>query len=191
MQPEIFINISNLEDMVSERTRYAIASHAAKLRRQRRGGRNTSSAGQSNHTFVQWRHGQDSVLTNRRHQPVSIAPKRRTTPQPFDVLGQGRKDPFAAFAVFDIPDLVHEIIDHAVHHFWPGLSPGNMPDPENPAVTAYLEAIRQAPLAFYAYMVGTAENYELLGGVSSRIKGFSQLCLSYRIKMIELINQEI
>jgi hypothetical protein len=112
MQPEIFINISNLEDMVSERTRYAIASHAAKLRRQRRGGRNTSSAGQSNHTFVQWRHGQDSVLTNRRHQPVSIAPKRRTTPQPFDVLGQGRKDPFAAFAVFDIPDLVHEIIDH-------------------------------------------------------------------------------
>lgn len=66
-----------------------------------------------------------------------------------------------------------------------------MPNPKNPVVTRYLEAIRQAPLAFYAYMVGTAENYELLSGASSRTKGFSQLCLSYRIEMIKLVNEEL
>lgn len=66
-----------------------------------------------------------------------------------------------------------------------------MPNPENPVVARYLEAIRQSPLAFYAYMIGTAENYELLSGISSRTKVFSQLCLSYRIEMINLINLEL
>jgi hypothetical protein len=66
-----------------------------------------------------------------------------------------------------------------------------MPNPENPVVAVYLEAIRQAPLPYYAYMVATAENYELLSGISSKTGDFSQLCLSYRVEMIKLVNLEL
>lgn len=66
-----------------------------------------------------------------------------------------------------------------------------MPNAENPVVTRYLEAIRQTPLAFYAYMIGTAENYELLSGIGTVNKAFAQLCLSYRVEMMKLINLEI
>lgn len=66
-----------------------------------------------------------------------------------------------------------------------------MPNPENPVVAVYLDAIRQAPLPFYAYMVATAENYELLSGISSKTGDFSQLCLSYRVEMIKLVNLEL
>lgn len=66
-----------------------------------------------------------------------------------------------------------------------------MPNILNPVNEAYLEAVRSSPLAFYAYMVGISENYELLSGTNAKTKLFSRLCLSYRINMVKLISQEI
>jgi len=212
MKARDFVNISSLEDMASDRTRLAIASHAAKLRRQKRRRRGSPRAAEDAHSFLPWLVAQDSDPPTQPQDALQVAPLRQENPPLLSVLGQGRKDPFDTFTAIEIPEIVHELVDHgrspkenlepslmahvltlaqAVHHFWAGLSPGIMPNPKNPAVTMYLKAIQQAPLAFYAYMVGTAENYELLSGASSRTKGFSQLCLSYRIEMIKLVNEEL
>jgi hypothetical protein len=66
-----------------------------------------------------------------------------------------------------------------------------MPNIANPVNHAYLENLRHSPLAFYAYMVGTGENYELLTGISTRNAAVSQLCLAYRVKLIQYMNKEI
>lgn len=78
-----------------------------------------------------------------------------------------------------------------MHHFWPGLSPARGPNPNNPVNEAYIQDIRSSPLAFYAYLVGSAENYELVRDHSAKTKAVSQLCLSYRVEMIGHINHEI
>ncbi|KAK5048887.1 hypothetical protein LTR84_005307 [Exophiala bonariae] len=202
-----FVNFSSMNDMASASTRTAIASHAARLRRQHRRKQASLSAGEVVHDFLVWKRDQaqdpEDQIDGADQQPqeyqrqrtvavrLNPVPLRRVQPRPYNILGQGRKDPFATFAVFDPPDIVHEVIDHAVHHFWPGFTPGSMPNSENPVVTRYLEAIRQTPLAFYAYMIGTAENYELLSGIAMVNKAFSQLCLSYRVEMMKLINLEL
>jgi hypothetical protein len=66
-----------------------------------------------------------------------------------------------------------------------------MPNAVNPVNEGYLEDVRTSPLAYYSYMVCTAENYELLSGGNAKTKMFERLCLSYRVNMIKLINQEI
>lgn len=52
----------------------------------------------------------------RRPLPTSltVVPLRKPQDQPFDILGQGRKDPFARYAISDIPTLVHEVIDYGM-----------------------------------------------------------------------------
>jgi len=66
-----------------------------------------------------------------------------------------------------------------------------MPNAVNPVNESYLADVRTSPLAYYSYVVGTAENYELLNGGNAKTRMFERLCLSYRVNMIQLINRKI
>ena len=66
-----------------------------------------------------------------------------------------------------------------------------MPNADNPVNEGYLADVRTSPLAYYSYMVCTAENYGLLSGDNAKTRMFERLCLSYRVNMIQLINREI
>jgi hypothetical protein len=112
MKSQNFVNFTSLEDMVSDRARTAIASHAAKLRRQRRRRRDSPRAGEAAHSFVAWNPTLEPEVTTQKQRALSVSPLRRAYPSPFDVLGQGRKDPFGSFAVVDVPEIVHEVVDH-------------------------------------------------------------------------------
>lgn len=133
VQSRNFVNFSSLDDMASARTRTAIASHAAKLRRQQRRKQPSLSAGEIVHDFLVWRRDQapdseDQVdaPSQSEHQRLSLRPRtvpirlnprpvRRAHSQPYNILGQGRKDPFATFAVLDPPEIVHEVVDHGMY----------------------------------------------------------------------------
>jgi hypothetical protein len=66
-----------------------------------------------------------------------------------------------------------------------------MPNAVNPVNEGYLADVRTSPLAYYSYMVGIAENYELLSGGNAKTRMFERLCLSYRVNMVKLISREI
>ncbi|KIW87472.1 uncharacterized protein Z519_11795 [Cladophialophora bantiana CBS 173.52] len=197
--PESFITITRPADMVSDETRFAVASHTAKARRQRRRKVVDFEPGKTIHKFLAWKAADEPHLRHKllqdRHgresTSVAVIPSKHPHDYPMDILSRGRRDPFARYAVSDIPGLVDEVVDHAVRLFWPGLTPSNRPNVTNPVNEDYLVAIRSSTLAFYAYVVGTAENYELLSGTNVKTKAFSKLCLSYRVEMIKLVNQEI
>lgn len=114
MKSQNFVNFTCLEDMVSNRARTAIASHAAKLRRQKRRRRDSPRAGEAAHCFVAWNPTIEPEVGTQKQSALSLSPLRRAYHPPIDVLGQGRKDPFGAFAVVDIPEIVHEVVDHGM-----------------------------------------------------------------------------
>ncbi|KIW34105.1 hypothetical protein, variant [Cladophialophora immunda] len=196
---ESFITITQPADMVSDETRFAVASHTAKARRRRRRKMADFEPGTTIHKFLAWKaHNEPASRRKLLDEPESrdqtsgaVVPYKSPQDQPLGILSQARRDPFARYAVSDIPGLVDEMVDHAVRLFWPGLTPDKAPNMVNPVNGAYLEAIRSSPLAFYAYMVGTAENYELLSGSNFKTKAFTKLCLAYRVEMIKLVNQEL
>jgi hypothetical protein len=130
-----FINFSNIADMASDLNRNAVASHAAKIGRQRRRKKRLDDGPESvAHRFMAWRSldwpASNSPQEGGQHQQVSdeeseqgsaqtsTALARRLPPppppnqQPLNILGQGRRDPFASYAVPDVPMLVHEVVDH-------------------------------------------------------------------------------
>lgn len=130
-QSRNFVNFTSLDDMVSAQTRTAIASHAAKLRRQQRRKQVSLSAGEIVHDFLLWRRGDPAqgseveaeeegqvVPQPQPHRqgtvavPVLPRPVRQAHSLPYNILGQGRKDPFGRFAVFEPPEIVHEVVDH-------------------------------------------------------------------------------
>ncbi|KIW82118.1 hypothetical protein Z517_05145 [Fonsecaea pedrosoi CBS 271.37] len=197
--PESFITITQPADMVSDETRFAVASHTAKARRRKRRKAVEFEPGRTIHKFLAWKaHSEPTSrrklpkdAENREQSSVAVVPYKSPQDHPANILSQARGDPFARYAVSDIPGLVGEVVDHAVRLFWPGLTPSKAPNVVNPVNDAYMESIRSSPLAFYAYMVASAENYELLSGPNMKTKAFTKLCLAYRVEMIKLVNQEI
>lgn len=135
VQSRNFVNFTSLDDMVSAQTRTAIASHAAKLRRQQRRKQVSLGAGEIVHDFLLWRRA-DTAQGSEEQEEGQVVPRREPEPQPqrqrqrtvaapvlprlvrrahslpYNILGQGRKDPFGRFAVFDPPEIVHEVVDH-------------------------------------------------------------------------------
>ncbi|KIY01082.1 uncharacterized protein Z520_02634 [Fonsecaea multimorphosa CBS 102226] len=196
--PESFITITGPADMVSDETRFAVASHTAKARRRKRKVVHFEP-GTTIHKFLAWKATKKSASRRKLSQEpgsaglasLAVVPSQSPQEQPLGILSQSRRDPFARYAVSDIPGPVNEVVDHAIRLFWPGLTPIPTRNLNNPVVDTYLEAIRSSPLAFYAYIVGTAENYELLSGSNFKTKAFTKLCLAYRVEMIKLVNQEI
>ncbi|OAP57230.1 hypothetical protein AYL99_07968 [Fonsecaea erecta] len=197
--PESFITITGPADMISDETRFAVASHTAKARRRKRRKLTDFEPGTTIRKFLVWKANKEPASRRKasdepqsdEQTPLAVVPYKSPPEQPLGILSQARRDPFARYAVSDIPGLVDEVVDHAVRLFWPGLSPSKAPNVVNPVNDAYLEAIRSSRLAFYAYMVGTAENYEMLSGINFSSKAFTKLCLAYRVEMIKLVNQEI
>lgn len=112
MKAQNFVNISSLEDMASDRTRTAIASHAAKLRRQKRRRRGSPRAVEDAHSFVPWHAARESELPIQPEDALQVAPLRQEHSPLLDILGQGRKDPFDTFTAIEIPEIVHELVDH-------------------------------------------------------------------------------
>ncbi|KAJ9616873.1 hypothetical protein H2200_000593 [Cladophialophora chaetospira] len=196
--PTSFITFTSPADMIADTNRNAVASHAAKIGRQRRHRNRVGlEPRRTSRSYLSWRAAcppdsrQDEPTKDDETRPAPLKEIPRSSQSPLDILGQGRNDPFANYAVSGFPSLVHEVVDHAVRHFWPGLTPARTRNAANPVNEAYLADIRSKPLAFYAYMVASAENYELLSGVSTQNKALSQLCLSYRVAFIQEMNQEI
>jgi hypothetical protein len=120
--PESFITFTSPEDMVSDEYRTAVASYASRFARQKRPKLSDSERQKIIRSFSAWRAADGPTSrrplsqAERRRLPPSLAvvPSRKPRDGPLDILEQGRKDPFANYAIPNIPGLVHEVVDHGI-----------------------------------------------------------------------------
>ena len=120
--PESFIIFTSPADMVGDEYRTAIASYASRFARQKKSNLSDSERRKIIRSFLAWRATDGPTSrrplsqAERRRLPPSLAvvPLRKPRDGPLDILGQGRKDPFANYAIPDIPGLVHEVVDHGM-----------------------------------------------------------------------------
>ena len=120
--PESFITVAAPADVVSDEYRTAVASYVARFIRQKRPNLSDSERRKIIRSFLAWRAADGSTSrrslsqAERRRLPTSpaVVPSRKPRHGPLDILGQGRKDPFANYAIPDIPGLVHEVFDHGM-----------------------------------------------------------------------------
>jgi hypothetical protein len=120
--PESFLTLTTPADVVSDEYRTAVASNTARFARQKRPNLSDSERRKIIRSFSAWRaaDGPSSrrppSQEERRWLPTSpaVVPLRKPRDGPLDILGQGRKDPFANYAIPDVPGLVHEVLDHGM-----------------------------------------------------------------------------
>lgn len=122
-----FLTFTTLSDMNSDEARTTVASHAARIGRQRRRMRVVADPQNISHSFHLWRAFGYAATSRRkprndqRSEPEREPEREPEWPaaqappfygNPLSLVGQGRKDPFAKFAVPHISDLGQEVLDH-------------------------------------------------------------------------------
>ncbi|KIW62570.1 hypothetical protein PV04_10732 [Phialophora macrospora] len=102
-------------------------------------------------------------------------------------LGQGRLDPFNVYPTGNVCLYVHEVVDHAVNHTWPAVSPfGQLSS--NPVRRAWLGCAMANPVAFYAFIFAAGLHHAYEHGWDKIPTWNYDLLLSYKTKAISLIN---
>ncbi|KIW93435.1 uncharacterized protein Z519_06040 [Cladophialophora bantiana CBS 173.52] len=106
------------------------------------------------------------------------------------VLGQGRLDPFNIYPHDTISLYVHEILDHAINHTWPGVCPFGYAA-SHPVRRAWLGCAMDFPVAFYSFVFAAGLHHAYLHGWSRISKTAYNLLFSYKTKAISLVNEAL
>ncbi|KAH8598194.1 hypothetical protein B0O99DRAFT_739028 [Bisporella sp. PMI_857] len=105
---------------------------------------------------------------------------------PLELLGSGRLDPFLTSHFEEPGQSVHDLVDHAVTCFLPGLIPDINNSPMNPLVEAWLGSSLDYPVLFHALVFAASSHLEHLRNY--QFQSNSPSALAHKQVVIQQLN---
>ncbi|KAJ9607353.1 hypothetical protein H2200_008426 [Cladophialophora chaetospira] len=112
-------------------------------------------------------------------------------PCPLTLVGQGRVDPFATYAVDEDYSQIHLGIDYGVQRFWPEVAPNRHSKTGNSSARAFLMQMKTSSLSYFSYLIAILTNYEWMHGENPRSKRHERLRLRSELALFRYIREAL